>query len=294
MTPQRSPWFGIAAMVLATGLFIVSDCLMKLTAQNLQPFQALFMRSAFGFVSCLILIALSGQLHAWRGALHWRSLVRALCETAGGLFYMAALSNMPIADTIAIGQTAPLLVIIALAVIFGEAIRPIRLILVCAGFLGAVFVAQPSGAGLTPAAIFAFLTAMAVATRDLLAGGTPSTIPTFVALLSTTILLTVTSGISTVVLEDWIAPRPGQWLVMVVSGFIVTLGQVAIFLSYRHTSASTVAPYYYSFTVWAVAAGFLVWGEIPNALAVIGMTLIVASGLALLFVTPRRVQEAVA
>ena len=55
-----------------------------------------------------------------------------------------------------------------------------------------------------------------------------------------------------------------------------------------------MAPYYYSFTVWAVIGGFLVWGEVPNGLAITGMAMIVASGLALLFVRSRRRQEAIA
>jgi drug/metabolite transporter (DMT)-like permease len=294
MTSARSPWSGIVAMVLATGLFIVSDSLMKLTAQDLQPLQVLFMRCLFGFIFSALLVVATGQLHKVGGALHWRALLRGSCEAASAFFYMAALANMPIADVIAIGQTAPLLVIIAVAVIFRERIAALRLVLVCAGFLGAVLVAQPSGAGLSPAAIFAFLTAMAAAGRDLLTRGVPSSIPTFVVLLASTLILTLTTGLATLSYERWIPPTQSQWLVMTASGFIVALGQMAIFLSYRRAPASVVAPYYYSFTIWAVTAGFVVWREVPNSTAIIGMTLIAASGLALLFVNPRKVQEAVA
>lgn len=282
-------------MVLATGLFIVSDSLMKLTAQALeQPFQVLFMRCFFGLVSCACLVLVTGQFRKIGGVLHWRPLLRGSCEAASTFFYMAALANMPIADAIAIGQTAPLLVIIAVAVIFRERIGAIRLALVCAGFLGAVLVAQPTGSGLSPAAIYAFLTAMSVAMRDLLTRGVPSSIPTFVVLLASTFILTLTTGAATLAFHPWIPPSPSQWLTMVASGFIVTIGQMAIFLAYRRTPASVVAPYYYSFTVWAMTAGFVVWREVPNSLAVAGMILIVGSGLALLFVNPRKVQEAVA
>jgi drug/metabolite transporter (DMT)-like permease len=294
MTSARSPWSGVAAMVSATGLFIISDTMMKLVAHELQTFQVLFMRGLFGFISCLGLVAVSGQLADLRGALHWRSIVRAVCETSGTFFYMVALSNMPIADAIAIGQTAPLLVIIALCVIFRERIGPLRLILVCTGFLGAVLVAQPDGSGLSPAAIFAFLTAMTVATRDLVARGVPTTIPPFVVTLMTTVILTLATGYATVTNEIWIAPQAWQWLTMAGSGFIVTIGQIAIFMSYRRAPASLVAPYYYSFTLWAVAAGYIVWREVPNTLALAGMALIVVSGLALLFIRAKRIEEAVA
>lgn len=281
-------------MVLATGLFAASDSLMKLTAQGLQPFQVLFMRGLFGMISCGLILIVTGQARQLGGALHWRVVLRGVLETAATFFYMAALSAMPIADAIAIGQTAPLLVIVALAVIFRERIPALRLALVCAGFLGAILVAQPGGSGLSPAALYAFATAMVVATRDLLTRGTPSTIPAFVVITTTNVLLTLATGGAALIHESWMPPSIQQWLTMVASGFIVTLGQIAIFLSYRRAPASVVAPYYYSFTVWAVTAGFLVWGEVPNGLAVIGMVLIVTSGLALLFVKARRRQEAVA
>ncbi|GLS22153.1 hypothetical protein GCM10007874_51700 [Labrys miyagiensis] len=295
MTSVRSHWFGIAAVVLATGLFIVSDSMLKLTAQALQqPFQVLFMRCFFGFICSAVFVLVMGQWREISGAFHWRVLLRASSEAASTLFYMAALANMPIADAIAIGQTAPLLVIIAVAVIFRERIGAIRLVLVCAGFLGAVLVAQPTGAGLSPAAVYAFLTAMTVAMRDLLTRGVPSSIPTFVVLSASGLILSLTTGAAALALHPWMPPSPAQWLTMIASGFIVTLGQMAIFLAYRRAPASVVAPYYYSFTVWAVTAGFVVWREVPNSLAVIGMVLIVGSGIALLFVRSRQVQEAVA
>ncbi|MDZ5450087.1 DMT family transporter [Labrys sp. ZIDIC5] len=294
MPPAQSHWSGIVAMVLATGLFVVSDSLMKLTAQGLQPFQVLFMRGFFGLVSCSLLLVATGQMRQLGGALHWRAILRAMLEAAATFFYMAALSAMPIADAIAIGQTAPLLVIVAMAVIFRERIGAVRLALVCTGFLGALLVAQPGGAGLSPAALYAFVTAMMVATRDLLTRGTPSTIPTFVVLTTTTVVLTLATGCATLIHESWMPPSLDQWVTMAASGFIVTLGQMAIFLSYRRAPAGIVAPYYYSFTVWAVIGGFLVWGEVPNGLAITGMVMIVASGLALLFVRSRRTQEAIA
>jgi drug/metabolite transporter (DMT)-like permease len=41
-----------------------------------------------------------------------------------------------------------------------------------------------------------------------------------------------------------------------------------------------VAPFYYSFTLWAVLSGLVVFHDIPNWLSVTGTALILASGLA--------------
>ncbi|MDQ0394312.1 DMT family transporter [Labrys monachus] len=293
MTLARSPWSGIASMVLATGLFIVSDSLMKLAAHDMPFFQAVFLRSLFGLVFCAGLVGLSGQWRRAGGALHWRSFARGAGEAAATFVYIIALAQMPIADAIAIGQTAPLLMILALALVFGERIGAQRAVLVCLGFLGAVLVAQPGASGLSPAALFAFLTAAIVVLRDLVARGIPASIPPFVVMLTTSAVMAATTGYASFHTGGWIPPAAPQWLMMMASGLAVMLGQVSIFMSYRNAPASVVAPFYYSFTLWAVIAGFVVWREIPNPLALAGMVLIVASGLALLLAAPRRV-EAVA
>ena len=49
-----------------------------------------------------------------------------------------------------------------------------------------------------------------------------------------------------------------------------------------------VAPFYYSFTLWAVISGLVVFGHLPNALALAGILLVVASGLAVVLFDDRR------
>ena len=50
-------------------------------------------------------------------------------------------------------------------------------------------------------------------------------------------------------------------------------------LSCRGVDLSVVAPYRYSAVIWSIALGALVFGDMPNALAIFGMVLIVASGI---------------
>ena len=49
-----------------------------------------------------------------------------------------------------------------------------------------------------------------------------------------------------------------------------------------------MAPFFYTFTVWAVISGLVVFGELPNALAIAGIALVVASGLAVVLLDARR------
>ena len=57
-------------------------------------------------------------------------------------------------------------------------------------------------------------------------------------------------------------------------------GHTFVFLAFRLAKAAVVAPFYYTFTLWAILSGFVVFSDIPNWLAMIGIALILGSGLA--------------
>ena len=59
-------------------------------------------------------------------------------------------------------------------------------------------------------------------------------------------------------------------------------------LAYRLGRTAAVAPFFYSFALWAVLSGFFVFGALPNALALAGIALIVASGVAIVLLDQRR------
>ena len=109
---------GIAAMLAATASFVVCDTFMKLVTSDLPPFEVLFLRGVAASLACGLLLVPLGDWRAISSALHLRPLLRAVAETLSVLCYIVALSRLPIADVIAIMQTAPLFLILALAFSF--------------------------------------------------------------------------------------------------------------------------------------------------------------------------------
>ena len=73
-----------------------------------------------------------------------------------------------------------------------------------------------------------------------------------------------------------------------VHGFFLIFGHFFIFIAYRTGPAQLVAPFYYTFSVWAVISGLLVFGEFPNTLAIWGILLIIGSGLVIVMLDRRR------
>jgi drug/metabolite transporter (DMT)-like permease len=285
---------GIAAMLAATAVFVVGDSFMKLVTEDLPPFEVLFLRSIAASLACAVIVALRGDWRFISGALDGRTLLRAAGETLCTLCYVVALARMPIADVIAILQTGPLILILAAAVLLRERIGPARGALALVGFVGALMVAQPSASGVSPAVLLAFAAALLGAVRDLAGRTVPTRIPVMVVNFATMLVMTLAAGAMSLGVETWTAPNGRHLTSLVLAGVLVTFGHVGLLLAYRLGRPASVAPFFYSFALWGVVSGLIVWGALPNALALAGIALIVGSGIAIIVLGQRRGREEIA
>ena len=276
MTSATSNLRGIAAMLFATASFVVCDSFMKLVTEALPPFEVLFLRGVAATICCGTLVLALGHGRAVGRCVNKGSLLRAAFETASVLCYVVALASMPIADVIAIVQTAPLVLILLVALVWREAVGARRIAFIAIGFAGALLVAQPTADGLSPAALLAFASAFGVALRDLIGRGIPSAIPALVVTFATVVIVMIGSGVLMLLIDDFVMPSPRHALYLAAAGLFVTIGHFGIFMAYRLGAPGVIAPFFYSFAVWAVVAGVVVFHELLNPLAFLG---IAASGL---------------
>jgi drug/metabolite transporter (DMT)-like permease len=284
---RTSDLSGIAAMLAATAVFVVCDSFMKLVMEDLPPFEVLFLRGIAASLACAALLVVSGDWRRVSGALHGRALLRAAGETLSVLCYIVALSRLPIADAIAILQTAPLIVVLGAAFVLRERIGPARVALVLVGFAGAIMVAQPGPAGVSTAALLAFASAVLIAARDLVGRDIPGSIPVMVVAFATNVMVMAGAAASSLAFETWAAPSGRHLLYLGLAGLFVTFGHIAVLSAYRLGRTAVVAPFFYGFAVWGVLAGLIIWGTLPNALALVGIALIAGSGIAIIVLDQR-------
>jgi drug/metabolite transporter (DMT)-like permease len=83
-------------------------------------------------------------------------------------------------------------------------------------------------------------------------------------------------------------PQTSHVLLMGLSGGLIVCGHVCIFMAYKIGPARSVAPFMYSVTVWAVLLGLLLFNDVPNLLAIIGMALVVTAGVLIIVLDGRR------
>jgi drug/metabolite transporter (DMT)-like permease len=277
---KTSELSGVAAMLGATASFVICDTFMKLAAENLPPFEVLFLRGIAASLSCAVLVVLRGEWHAISGIRNPRALLRAVAETFSVLCYIVALARMPIADVIAIVQTAPLILILGVAFLVREKIGAARVVLVLLGFVGALMVAQPDASGISPAALLAFASALLIAARDLIGRDVPTAIPVTVVALATNLMVMAAAAAMSLGVETWTPPTARHISFLAIAGLLVTLAHAGLLLAYRLGRTTVIAPFFYSFAPWALLSGLIVWGALPNPLALAGILLICISGVA--------------
>ncbi len=286
MTPT-SNLRGIAFMLAGAGTFVLNDSFMKIALADLPPYEVLVLRGLSGTLCALVLLAIMGDVSKLFSAFSCWVFLRGILEVGAILTYILALSHATVGDVTAIFQITPLLVILGMVFIHREQSVPARLILVGLGFAGAMFVAQPGSGATSPYLMFAFVTALFAALRDLAGRRVTTAVPALAATFITIVMVMSASGLVGLGTEQWLMPSPKHIILMAGAGLFMMLGHMFTFLAYRNASAQAVAPFYYAFMIWAVVLGFLIFRDIPNTLSIIGMTLILLSGLGIVYMENR-------
>ncbi|MBZ9822741.1 DMT family transporter [Mesorhizobium sp. CA4] len=280
----RGPLF----MIISTGSYLVNDTMMKLATTGLPPYEVLLLRGAAATLWGVPLLLMLGYARQIALLFERKVLRRNLFELLAILCYVVALANMQIADSTALGQVTPLIVLVGSSMLFGEKIGAMRMALIGLGFVGALMVAQPTMQGISVYALLALGNAAFAAVRDLAGRKVGAEVPGMIVAISAVLVVLVGSGAAHLVSEQWVMPEGHHLLLIAGAGLFLIFGHFFIFMAYRVGPTSAVAPFYYCFTVWAVISGLLVFRQFPNALAVCGILLVMASGLIIVSLDERK------
>ena len=86
----------------------------------------------------------------------------------------------------------------------------------------------------------------------------------------------------------WVIPDAATLGLLVAGGLIGGVGQLLLTEALRRAPVAVVAPFDYTQLVWASILGFLVWGETPKPLTLVGALVVAGSGIYILFRETRR------
>jgi drug/metabolite transporter (DMT)-like permease len=209
---------------------------------------------------------------------------RALIMLTSTLIFFSVLKIVPLAEGTAMNFCAPLIVLAASPWLLGEKSYPSRWVAVGVGFTGMLIVVRPGGAimplgvvlGLLSAVTFA---AVAIMNRQLNRDDDPATTLFYGGLYGMI-------GSSLLVPFFWSSQVPTlrEGLIMASTGITSTLGHFFMNTAYKHAEASLLSPFVYLQVVSATAMGWLVFGQLPDALTALGIAVICASGVGIAWI----------
>jgi drug/metabolite transporter (DMT)-like permease len=270
---------GIGYMLASMSCIAIVDGIAKYLVQSLNGVQV-----AWGYFLATLIV-----LHAYavltrkpyramlRSDRRILQLARAACLVLSLSSMFFSLRYLPLAEATLISFMAPLFIVVLAGPLLGERVSLGRWCAVLVGMAGAVLVLRPGSAVFQWPALAAlngalFFALFNIVTRRL--GGADG--------IPTTLLHTF--GIGAVLLSPamplvWTNPTRIEWLVLLCSGGVGLVAHLSLVRALTLVEASALAPLAYVRLLWAIGIGLAVFGQAPDAIALLGGAVIIASGL---------------
>jgi drug/metabolite transporter (DMT)-like permease len=276
--PQNTALRAGLFMVLAMGSFVTNDTIVKLVGRSLPVGEIIMIR---GTMAAVIL----GLICAWKGLLpelpriaQPSVLLRSLFDVIGTISFVTALMHMPIANLTSVMQAVPLAVVLLSMVFLKEEVGWRRMIAIIGGFIGVLMIVKPSVAAFNVYELLALLIVLAVAIRDILTKRIPARIPIFVIALGNACFVTL-GGTALAMSQGVQWPEPWQVGLLALAACFLSSGYLCMVATLRLGDVTGTAPFRYSVMVFAILSGVMVFGDVPDSIAMLGMGLIVVCGL---------------
>ena len=295
---MNNNYLGISAIVLGTICFSVNDISVKLFSSEIPLNQLMFFRAIFA-ISILLLVILPfyGGLKYLNTSNPVFHIFRGLAVVGANTFFFISIAELSLAEATAIFFIAPISITI-FAMFFLQEKVGIRRGLACfIGFLGMLFIIKPGTISFELISIFPliaalFYTALHIITRKYGSQEKPLTMGFYIQVCFLVTSLMFAGGFYLVDFDaehsNALTFLTGSWVsvstfdmfhILVGIALPISIGGILVSYAYKNYEASFLAPFEYGALVIAVVSTYLIWNEIPDRLSLIGMILIMLSGI---------------
>ncbi len=280
MQPDR-PFIGILLMLAFCVLAPLADAIAKLLGDVIPLAMLVLARFAIQAAILLPIVLWLGQdLKLPKGTL-WFTWIRTALQILGIGLMFTALKYLPLADALAIAFVMPFIMLVLGHYVLNETVGLHRAAACGVGFIGTLLVIQPNLVEVGAPALLPLGVALIFALFMMVTRKIAKDIPP--------IKLQAISGIqATVVLIPFVAFGPTNGItefgtqglgLLLLLGVIGTIAHLAMTASLRFAPASTLAPMQYLEIPFGTCIGWLVFKDLPNGLAAIGIVVTICAGL---------------
>lgn len=295
---QDHPRLAAALMVFALSLLSLQDALIKLTSGDVSIWQFQFLRSGFNLIILLASLAMFGGLRSLPPKRLSAVVLRSTFLVGAMLCFFSGVPFLTLSEISAGLYLFPLIVTLLSRFVLGEHVDGLRMIAVGAGFCGSLLILKPGAdsfewVALLPVCAALFYACMVLTTRKLCREEAPSTLACgsavaflLIGLVGLLVMpapeaVTSTDSVSATwpyLLTGWHELTMITLFAVIACSALNLTANICLARAYQSAESSWLAPYDYSYLVFAAFWGFLIWGTVPEFSTVAGMVIIAAAG----------------
>jgi drug/metabolite transporter (DMT)-like permease len=268
---RRAAAYAVAAAVAAA----VTGVCVRAAAAAVGTEVVVFFRSAIGG-----LVLLPWMLRGGGAAMRTQRFGGHLWRAGFGICAMYAffygLAHLPLSEALLLTYSTPLYLPFLAWIGIGERPHPVVFPAAAVGLAGIACIVKPAAVSLAEPAPYIG------AASGLLAAAAMVSIRRISDTEPATRIVFYFSGLSTAVSAvplawAWRAPEGSALALLIATGVFATVVQLCLTRAYSLAPAARIGPFTYTSVIFAGVAGWLLWDEVPDALSVLGMTLVIAS-----------------
>jgi drug/metabolite transporter (DMT)-like permease len=266
---------GIAFALAAGLLFACMDAASKTLIQTYPLLQILWVR----FLPLALIsawLASRRYAHGLTTRHFWLQTLRALLLVTEIGVVISAIRVLPLADAHAVIAAAPLMVTALSVPLLGERVGARRWTAVGVAFLGVLIIMRPGIGVFEPYALLPLVAAAMWALYQVLTRIVGRSDPPLTTLFYSVALGAV--GLTLLVPFVWQAPDLEGWLLLAFAAAAGACAHYLLISALQITPAAVLQPLSYMMVVWATLVGYLVFGDLPDEMTILGAAIIVASG----------------
>ena len=278
------PFLGVMLMLCFCVLAPLGDSIAKVLGGTVILMMLLFTRFAVQAVMLLPVVLLNGQGVRLPRELWVWTLIRTVLHILGIGLMFSALRYLPLADALAIAFVMPFIMLILGHFAMGEQVGLHRMVACAIGFFGTLLVIQPNFVevgypALLPLGVAVVFALFMMATRKVARALDPIKLQAISGVQASVILLVLSLAFPTATGTLSLDYDAKTWGLLAALGVLGTFAHLFMTWSLRFAPASTLAPMQYLEIPFGTAIGGLVFSDLPNGLAAIGICITVGAGL---------------
>jgi drug/metabolite transporter (DMT)-like permease len=276
------PLKAIGLMLAAVVAFCGMDTMLKLLSQHYPAMEVVTLRGAASIPFMVLPVLVLGRITDLKPVRLGMHFLRAMLMLVVLGAFVYAVHVLSLADAYAIFLAAPLIVTALSVPLLGEHVGWRRWIAISVGLVGVITMLHPSASSLISlGAIAALVSATAYAFSSIALRVITKSDTTASVVFWMISIMTVFAAVFAA--PGWVPIRRDDWILLGAIGIFAAIGQHLVTEAFRNAPPSVVAPFEYTALLWGITVDWAVWHVFPTSRVYIGGSIVIASGLYLIW-----------